>query len=161
MGNAKGLVCMSVGNLSDMASTSTLLGLPLASSDSVIRGSMALTSTTQGTLGCSTLGMLTETLTTWLRLGSKPSLLQLPQCSQGVYVGAENLAVSSKLTKQICRWEFINMTDLLSEVRLSDREGESEKLLQRRPWCVTDIWSWLHCFGTHVSVLAPFTHKPS
>ena len=35
-------------------------------------------------------------------------------------------------------------------------EGESEKLLQRRPRCVTDIWSWLYCFGTYVSVLASF-----
>ena len=47
------------------------------------------------------------------------------------------------------------MADLLPEVRLSDREGESEKLLQRRPQCVTDIWSWLHCFGTYILVLGP------
>ena len=45
---------------------------------------------------------------------------------------------------------------LTSEIRLSDREGELVKLLQRRPRCVMDIWSWLHCFGTYVSVLAPF-----
>ena len=48
------------------------------------------------------------------------------------------------------------MADLLPEVRLSDREGESENLLQRRPRCIMDVWSWLYCFGKYVSVLGPF-----
>ena len=39
------------------------------------------------------------------------------------------------------------MADLLPEVRLSDREGESEKLLLRRPRCVTDIWSFYIALG--------------
>ena len=89
--NAQGFVCMSVGNLGDMPSSSSLLGLPVASSShSVIRDSKIPTSMTQGTLGFSTLGTLAKTLTTWLRLGGEPSLLQLPQCTQGVHVGAGN-----------------------------------------------------------------------
>ena len=125
---------MSVGNLGDMPSSSSLLGLPVASSSqSVIRGSTMPTDMTHGTLGFSTSGSSAITLTTWLRLVVEPSLLQLPQHTQGVYVGAGNSPVSSKLVEWIRRWEFIDMADLLPEVRLSDREGKSEKLLQRRP----------------------------
>ena len=69
---------------------------------------------------------------------------------------AGNSSVSSKLADQIRRWEFTDMADLLLEVRLSNREGELEKLLQNRPRCVTDIWSWLNYFGMYVSVLGPF-----
>ena len=65
---------------------------------------------------------------------------------------------SRKLTNtlQAGRPEFIDKVDLLSEVRLGDRKGESEKVLQKRPHCITDIWSWLHCFGTYVLELGLF-----
>ena len=147
---------MSVGDLGEMPSSGSLMGLPVVScGQSAIRGS-TISCTTQGTLGISTSSTTADTSTTWLRLGTEPSLPQLPQRTQGVYVGAGNSPVSSKLADRIRRWEFIDMADLLPEVRLSDREGEAEKLLQKRPRCVTDIWSWLHCFGTYVSVLGPF-----
>ena len=68
-------------------------------------------------------------------------MFKLTTHTQGVYVGAGNSPVSSKLADHIRRWEFIDIADLLPEVRLNDREGEPEKLLQRRPHCVTDIWS--------------------
>ena len=70
------------------------------------------------------------------------------------------MPVSSKLTDQTQRWEFIDIADLLPAVRLSDREEESEKLLQKRPCCVTDKWSWLHRFETYVSVLGSFYPQP-
>ena len=69
---------------------------------------------------------------------------------------SEEMPVSSKLTDRTRCWVFIDIADLLQAFRLSDREGESEKLLQKRSRCVTDKWSWLHCFGTYVSVQAPF-----
>ena len=140
---------MSVGNLGDMPSSSSLLELLVASSSqSVVRGLMIPSDTMQSTLGFSTSSLSAKTSITWLHLGDESSLSQLPQCTQGVYMGAGNSPVSSKLAEQVRRWEFIDMADLLPEVRLSDRDGESEKLLQRRPQCITDIWSWLHFFGT-------------
>ena len=79
--------------------------------------------------------------------------------ARSVHWGGE-MPVSSKLADQTRCWEFIDIADLLPAVRLSDREGESEKLLQKRPRCVTDKQSWLHCFGTHVSVLGSFYPQP-
>ena len=141
---------MSVGDPGEMPSSGSHMGLPIVScGQSAIRGS-TISCTTQGTLGILASSMTTDTSTTWLRLGTEPSLSQLPQRMQGVYVGAGNLPVSSKLADRIRHWEFIDMVDLLPEVRLSDRDGEAEKLLQKRPRCITDIWSWLHCFGTYV-----------
>ena len=142
---------MSVGDLGEMPSSGLLMGLPVVScGQSAIMGS-TISCTTQGTLGISTSSTTTDTSTTWLRLGTKPSLSQLPQRTQGVYVGAGNSPVPSKLADWIRRWEFIDMADLLPEVRLSDREGEAEKLLQKRPCCVTDIWSWLLFWDIRVS----------
>ena len=91
----------------------------------------------------------------WLRLSAEPSLSQL--LARSVH-RAMNLPVSSKPANRIRHWEFIDMTDLLPEVRLSDREGELEKSLQKRSCSITDIilWSWLYCFGPYVSVLDPF-----
>ena len=46
------------------------------------------------------------------------------------------------------------MADLLPEVRLSDREGESEKLLQKRP-ITSQIYGYGYIvFGMYVSVLS-------
>ena len=73
-------------------------------------------------IGIANTSTTTDTSTTWLRLDAEPSLSQLPQRTQGVYVGAGNSPVSSKLTDRIRLWEFIDMADLLLEVRLSDRE---------------------------------------
>ena len=63
----------------------------------------------------------------------------------------------SELAEKICQWdlEFVDVADLLPKVRLSDREGEPERLLPRRPQCITDIWFCLNCFGTYVSILGP------
>ena len=94
------------------------------------------------------------TLLVWSYLGLQQSAVGLTQI-QGVYVGASNSLVSAKLVEKICRWDFVDMADMLPEVRLEERKGEPEKLLPRRPCCKTDIWSWLHCFGTYVSVLGP------
>lgn len=111
---------MSVGDMGEMVSPSTLLGLPvLSSGQSTIRGSM-ITSTVQGMLELLTLSTMVNTSMTWLRLGTEPFLLQQPQFTQGVYVGVGNSPVSSKLADRIPHWEFIDMADLLPEVRLSE-----------------------------------------
>ena len=142
------------GVLGEMPASKALQGLPVISSTQAMSTVVVrVPNSAEATPGkCRT---TTDASMTWSRLGSQPSIWEAPQHTQGVYVGAGNSPVSSKLADRIRHWEFIDMADLLPEVRLSDREGEPEKLLQRRPRCVTDIWSWLHCFGTYVSVLGP------
>ena len=99
--NVQGLVLMSVGDLGEMPSSGSLMGLPVVScGQSAIRGS-TISCTTQGTLGISTSSTTADTSTMWLRLGTEPSLPQLPQRTQGVYVGAGNSPVSSKLADRI------------------------------------------------------------
>ena len=87
--NAQAFVCMSIGNLGDMPSSSSLLGLPVASCQSVLRDSTMPTATTQGTLGLSTSSLLAGTSTTWSRLDVEPSLLQLPQHPRSLRGGRE------------------------------------------------------------------------
>ena len=72
--------------------------------------------------------------------------------SRGV-CGGQQLTSDSEARGKNLSMGIIDMANLLPEVRLGDREGEPEKLLPRRPHCITDIWLWLHCFGTYVSVL--------
>ena len=112
---------MSVCDLGEMQLSGLPLELPVMSCElSVIRGLM-ISCTTQGTIGILTSSTMTDTSTTWLRLGAELSLSQLPQRMQGVHVRARNSLVSSKLADQIRHWEFIDMTNLLPEVRLSNR----------------------------------------
>ena len=141
---------LSIGTLGVMPSSASLSGLPVISVG-VTSTSMrpddvgSSTATTIPTVGMSLV---------WSHRGSQQSAIGLTRI-QGVYVGAGNSPVSAKLAEKICRWDFVDMADMLPEVRLGDREGEPEKLLPRRPRCVTDIWSWLHCYGTYMSVLGP------
>ena len=133
-----------------MPSSSSLSGLP------VIGVGVTSTSMRPDDVGSSTATTIPTVGTSlvWSHRGSQQSAIGLTRI-QGVYVGAGNSPVSAKLAEKICRWDFVDMADMLPEVRLGDREGEPEKLLPRRPRCVTDIWSWLHCYGTYVSVLGP------
>ena len=76
------------------------------------------------------------TANVWACLGSHSTSKVLPL--NGVYVGAGSSPVPNKVAERIQRWEFVDMAELLPEVRLSGGESEG-KLLQRKPWCVTDI----------------------
>ena len=107
-------------------------------------------STSWGTMANATLPAITSSV--WANLSSHITTEVLP--AQGVYVGAGNSPVSSKVAERIRRWEFVDMADLLPEVRLSTVENEG-KSIQKKPRCVTDIFSWLQCFGTYVSILGP------
>ena len=53
----------------------------------------------------------------------------------GVYVGAGQTPVSTKLADRIHRWEFIDMGELLPEVQLFGEEGKPSSKKQT----VTDI----------------------
>ena len=61
--------------------------------------------------------------------------------------------MSQKLAQRIRQWEYIDMAELLPEVQLF---GVTEDGRQggRKP-TVTDILTWVQCFGIYISVLAP------
>ena len=73
--------------------------------------------------------------------------------SGGVYVGAGLSPVSSKLAQRIRQWEFIDMAELLPEVQLFG--GAEDGRPGGKRITVTDILTWVQCFGIYVSVLAP------
>ena len=76
----------------------------------------------------------------------------------GIYVGDGLAPVPQKLAERIRRWEFIDMGELLPEFGLATREDDPlgrKSAATRRARKVTDIFTWLHCYGRYVSVLGP------
>ena len=55
------------------------------------------------------------TSSVWANLSSHITTEVLP--AQGVYVGAGNSPVSSKVAERIRRWEFVDMADLTGPTR--------------------------------------------
>ena len=75
----------------------------------------------------------------------------------GVYLGEGIPPVPDKLAAKIRRGEFVEMGELLPEF-WSPRGDEGEvgrESKVRRSRKVTDIFSWLQCFGAYVSIRAP------
>ena len=75
--------------------------------------------------------------------------------SAGVYVGEGLPPVPPKLAIKILHWNYVEMSEMLPEF-LSNKpeEKEPKRHSPRRPRQVTDIFSWIHCYGSYVSVLA-------
>ena len=71
------------------------------------------------------------------------------EATGGVYVGAGLSLVSYKLAQRIRQWEYIDMAELLPEVQLFGG-AEDGRSGNRRP-TVTDILTWIQCFGICVS----------
>ena len=67
----------------------------------------------------------------------------------GVYVGEGVAPVPKKVAEKIWRWDFVEMSELLQEfwVLAGEREG-----LPRRTRVVADIFTWVQCFTSYVSV---------
>ncbi len=86
----------------------------------------------------------------------------LPPTLPGVYVGDGRPPVPQKLADRILRWEFIDMGELLPEFWSLAKEEESSgrrPITSRRARKVTDIFTWVQCFGSYVSVLGPHFPK--
>ena len=71
--------------------------------------------------------------------------------NEGVYVGEGLPSVPLKVAKRIGAGEFIDMEELLPEVLMPKEKGEPEAK-RRSGKRVTDIFTWLQCFGVFVSV---------
>ena len=89
-------------------------------------------------------------------MGSKSA--GTPKPPSGVCMGDGLSPVPAKLVAKIRRGEFVEMGELLPEFNVGSREehGTSRADVRpRRSRSVTDILTWLQCYGMYVSVLAP------
>ena len=85
---------------------------------------------------------------------------ELAPVSEGVYVGDGFPPLPVKLAAKIRKGEFVEMEELLPEYWSSHREEDIEgkhEVKVRRSRKVTDIFTWLQCFGSYVSVRAQCT----
>ena len=85
---------------------------------------------------------------------------ELAPCSDGVYIGDGLPPVPAKLAAKIRKGEFVEMGELLPEFWSSHREEDTEgkhEAKVRRSRKVTDISTWLQCFGSYVSVRDQYT----
>ena len=82
----------------------------------------------------------------------------LANVAHGVYVGEGMPPVPTKIASKIRRGEFVDMGELLPEFWVPPREDDAQAKSEaktRRVRSVQDIFTWIQCFGTYVSVLAP------
>ncbi len=73
----------------------------------------------------------------------------------GAYVGEGLPPVPAKLAGKIRRWEFVEMGELLPEFWTAKEEVERKDQRPRQGRKVTEIFTWLQCYGSLVAVLAP------
>ena len=80
-----------------------------------------------------------------------------------IYLGEGLSPVSEKVAEKIRTWQFVDMAELLPEPWGSSstaQEGSSSSQQRhKRKKQVTDIVSWLECFGVYVSVIAGVHRK--
>ena len=78
------------------------------------------------------------------------------QSAEGVYVGEGTPPVPMRLAAKIRRGEFTDMGELLTEFWSTYHEEDpKQEAKPRRSMKVTDIFTWIQCFTTYISVLAP------
>lgn len=73
-----------------------------------------------------------------------------------VYVGEGLPPVPPKLAAKILRWEYIEIAEILPEFWSGPKSDEEDpkRPLHRRPRQVTDIFTWINCYASYVSVLS-------
>ena len=71
-----------------------------------------------------------------------------------MWIGETLPPLSDKLVTRILRWEFIEMAELRPyvESEITAVRGQTSQNVKKQP--VTDILTWLQCFGIYVGVLA-------
>ena len=79
-----------------------------------------------------------------------------PPPMAGVYIGESLPPVPTKLASKILHWEYVEMAEMLPECWSGAKleEEDTKRPPPRRPQQVTDIFTWIHCYTSYVSVLA-------
>ena len=74
----------------------------------------------------------------------------------GIYVGDSLPPIPPRIAAKVCRWEFVEMYELLPEFWVQKEEETNAKAASRAKAKrrIQDINVWLQCFGLYVSVLA-------
>ena len=74
----------------------------------------------------------------------------------GVYVGDSLPPIPPRIAAKVCRWEFVEMYELLPEFWVQKEEETNAKAASRAKAKrrIQDINVWLQCFSLYVSVLA-------
>ena len=119
--------------------------------------------TSHGALSATLAELLTEPETTAPKSAKIPVEARsksplAPHSLSGVFIGDGLSPVPAKLVTKILRRDFVEMGELLPEFHAlsRDEDGASRSdTKSHRSWSVTDILTWLQCFGTYVGVLAP------
>ena len=88
-------------------------------------------------------------------LPSANATLKLPK---GVYVGEGIPPVPAKLAAKIRNGEYVDMGELLPEFWSGSKDEEGKEGKARRGRKVTEVFTWLQCFGSYVAVRG--THAP-
>ena len=102
---------------------------------------MGITTSTSSLAGAATTSAVSNLLPFAPRLPSTPAV--------EVYVGECLLPVPAMLAERIGRWEFIEMSAILPEFWTQSRSNESESkpTTARCRRQVTEIFTWIQCFG--------------
>ena len=74
----------------------------------------------------------------------------------GIYVGDSLPSIPPRIAAKVCRWEFVEMYELLPEFWVQKEEETNAKAASRAKAKrrIQDVNVWLQCFGFYVSVLA-------
>ena len=111
-----------------------------------------LVGTVLGPSGLSSSASIAATLANLLPVAGT----QLGNSSEGVYVGDGRPPVPTKLAQKIRHWEFMDMGELLPEFSHRNDDAAAKRLwTAKKPRQVTNIFTWMQCFTTYVSVLGP------
>ena len=79
----------------------------------------------------------------------------IPVDQQGVRIGEALPPVPKRLVSRIQKWDFIDKAELLPEALISARTvNQSTVALVHRKQPVTDILTWVQCFGVYGGILA-------
>ena len=143
-----------------MPPPAALAGLPRITPPTTLAARIPLTS--GGTLGTRLGTLPVPSLTSPSSSGDSASAItnllpmahySLHRSTEGVYVGDGIPPVPEKIAAKIRKGEFVEMGELLPEFWSPREDGDSGRETKaRRSRKVTDIFTWLQCFGVYVSV---------
>lgn len=140
------------GSVAGAASSSDRVRNPTREASKPIGEHSRSSNTSAGPSGLTAAASTAATLTNLLLLSN----MKGSNAVEGVYVGDGRPPIPAKLALKIQHWEFVDMGELLPEFSQSDDEATVKRpWMTKKPQQVTDIFTWMQCFTTYVSVLGP------